>query len=52
MEMIRVKSSAMHTVGNDPTSRWMPSIPAELFTKSQTRFYADPVGAVEKALGV
>lgn len=27
-------------------------IPAELFTKFQTSFYADPVDAVLKALGV
>jgi ATP-dependent Lon protease len=30
----------------------IPSIPAELFTKFQTSFYADPVDAVFKALGV
>jgi ATP-dependent Lon protease len=30
----------------------IPSIPAELFTKFQTSFYADPVEAVFKALGV
>lgn len=30
----------------------IPSIPAELFTKFQTSFYADPVDAVMKALGV
>lgn len=30
----------------------IPSIPAELFTKFQTSFYADPVDAVIKALGV
>jgi ATP-dependent Lon protease len=30
----------------------IPTIPAELFTKSQTSFYADPVDAVFKALGV
>lgn len=30
----------------------IPSIPAELFTKFQTSFYADPVDAVYKALGV
>jgi ATP-dependent Lon protease len=30
----------------------IPSIPAELFTKFQTSFYADPVDAVVKALGV
>ena len=29
----------------------IPSIPAELFTKFQTNFYADPVEAVIKALG-
>lgn len=29
-----------------------PTIPAELFTKFQTNFYADPVDAVFKALGV
>jgi ATP-dependent Lon protease len=30
----------------------IPSIPAELFTKFQTSFYADPVDAVFKVLGV
>jgi ATP-dependent Lon protease len=30
----------------------LPTIPAELFTKFQTSFYADPVEAVFKALGV
>ena len=30
----------------------IPTIPAELFTKFQTSFYADPVDAVVKALGV
>jgi ATP-dependent Lon protease len=30
----------------------IPTIPAELFTKFQTSFYADPVDAVYKALGV
>ncbi|MCG6860963.1 MAG: protease Lon-related BREX system protein BrxL, partial [Chromatiaceae bacterium] len=30
----------------------IPSIPGELFTKFQTSFYADPVDAVFKALGV
>jgi ATP-dependent Lon protease len=30
----------------------IPTIPAELFTKFQTSFYADPVEAVFKALGV
>ena len=30
----------------------LPNIPAELFTKFQTGFYADPVDAVMKALGV
>jgi len=30
----------------------IPNIPAELFTKFQTSFYADPVDAVIKALGV
>jgi len=28
------------------------TVPAELFTKFQTSFYADPVDAVFKALGV
>jgi len=30
----------------------IPTIPAELFTKFQTSFYADPVDAVFKAMGV
>lgn len=30
----------------------IPTVPAELFTKFQTSFYADPVDAVHKALGV
>lgn len=30
----------------------IPTIPAELFTKFQTSFYAEPVDAVYKALGV
>ncbi len=30
----------------------IPSIPAALFTKFQTSFYADPVDVVFKALGV
>jgi ATP-dependent Lon protease len=30
----------------------IPSIPGELFAKFQTAFYADPVDAVFKALGV
>ena len=30
----------------------IPVIPAELFTKFQTSFYADPVDAVYKALGI
>lgn len=30
----------------------IPTIPAELFTKFQTSFYADPIDAVFKALGV
>ena len=30
----------------------IPAIPAELFTKFQTSFYADPVDAVYKALGI
>lgn len=30
----------------------LPNIPAELFTKFQTAFYAEPVDAVMKALGV
>src|SRR5690606_14266955 len=34
------------------SARDIPSIPAELFTKFQTCFYADPVDAVFKALGV
>lgn len=32
--------------------RDIPSIPGELFAKFQTGFYADPVDAVFKALGV
>jgi len=32
--------------------RDIPSIPGELFAKFQTSFYADPVDAVFKALGV
>jgi len=30
----------------------IPTIPGELFAKFQTSFYADPVDAVFKALGV
>ncbi len=30
----------------------IPTVPGELFTKFQTSFYADPVDAVFKALGV
>jgi predicted ATP-dependent Lon-type protease len=30
----------------------IPSVPGELFAKSQTSFYADPVDAEFKALGV
>jgi ATP-dependent Lon protease len=30
----------------------LPTIPEELFAKSQTSFYSDPVDAVFKALGV
>ncbi|BCX76197.1 hypothetical protein TOL5_43970 (plasmid) [Acinetobacter sp. Tol 5] len=30
----------------------IPTIPVELFTKFQTSFYADPVDAVFKGLGV
>lgn len=30
----------------------IPAIPGELFTKFQTSFYSEPVGAVVKALGV
>jgi ATP-dependent Lon protease len=30
----------------------IPTIPGELFTKFQTSFYADPIDAVFKALGV
>lgn len=30
----------------------LPTIPAELFTKFQTSFYADPIDAIYKALGV
>lgn len=30
----------------------IPNIPAELFTKFQTSFYADPVDAIYKSLGV
>ena len=30
----------------------LPTIPAELFTKFQTSFYADPVDGVMKSLGV
>jgi ATP-dependent Lon protease len=30
----------------------IPTIPGELFAKFQTGFYADPVDAVFKALGV
>jgi len=30
----------------------IPSVPGELFAKFQTSFYADPVDAVFKALGV
>jgi ATP-dependent Lon protease len=29
-----------------------PTVPGELFAKFQTSFYADPVDAVFKALGV
>ena len=47
----------------DPTTQWyaqpkgssaadIPTIPVELFTKFQTSFYADPVDAVFKGLGV
>ena len=36
----------MSSVGN------IPSVPGELFAKFQTSFYADPVDAVFKALGV
>lgn len=32
--------------------RDIPTIPGELFAKFQTGFYADPVDAVFKALGV
>ena len=32
--------------------RDIPTIPGELFAKFQTSFYADPVDAVFKALGV
>ena len=32
--------------------RDLPTIPGELFAKFQTSFYADPVDAVFKALGV
>jgi ATP-dependent Lon protease len=30
----------------------LPSVPGELFAKFQTAFYADPVDAVFKAVGV
>jgi len=30
----------------------IPTIPGELFTKFQTSFYAEPIDAVVKALGV
>lgn len=30
----------------------IPTIPGELFAKFQTSFYADPIDAVFKALGV
>ena len=30
----------------------IPSVPGELFAKFQTSFYADPIDAVFKALGV
>ena len=30
----------------------IPTVPTELFTKFQVSFYADPVDAVYKALGV
>lgn len=30
----------------------IPTIPGELFAKFQTSFYADPVDAVFKAMGV
>jgi len=30
----------------------VPTIPAEIFTKFQTGFYADPVDWVIKALGI
>ena len=30
----------------------IPTIPGELFTKFQTNFYAEPIDAVVKALGV
>jgi ATP-dependent Lon protease len=36
----------MSSVGN------IPSVPGELFAKFQTSFYADPVDAVFKAMGV
>jgi ATP-dependent Lon protease len=32
--------------------RGIPTIPGELFAKFKTGFYADPVDAVFKALGV
>jgi len=34
------------------TASVIPTVPGELFAKFQTSFYADPVDAVFKALGV
>ena len=34
------------------SARDIPTIPGELFTKFQTSFYAEPIDAVVKALGV
>ena len=42
----------MIPMSKSETERHIPSIPGELFAKSQTSFYADPSDAVFKALGV
>jgi ATP-dependent Lon protease len=46
------RSSARAFIIKANRTATIPTIPGELFAKFQTGFYADPVDAVFKALGV
>ena len=52
LDFIRAVTDRAAFFGLAPSVTDIPIIPGELFAKFQTSFYADPVDAVFKAMGV